>query len=310
MALSSEIEQDLQSYDESSIGVNLRGIALRGATQVEPAVSAAAHFRGVRLRDPKPLHANNLAPLLAKYLGKPISARLHETIRREIHRFYAARGFEALVPTLQQDARNGVLRFEITLLPLKKVQVQGNKYFRKEVYTRPFRDEIGAPLDTGKLIRSVASLNNSPFRSVSPELALESDPPGSILKLVARERFPLSAVVGFDNLGQPAFGEERLSLELNAGALFGWDHTLGYRLVTPLDPKRQMAHALIYTLPSPLGLGQMIELTGLYTSSNLDGETTYGAYRNRRSGSRPRVARTRRARCWPRRDEAPCPPQL
>lgn len=262
------MREDISHYDSTPFGVDLKGIALFEGKAPEP--TERLKCDGVQVMRGKLEKSDLLEKKLNAFLGKPISVRLVEEVRRAILDFYEKRRYFVSVPIANQEATTGIFQFGVTFRRWRKISIEGSPRYDAELYKRPFASLIDFPVTDGSLIEGLNALRRNPFRKVDytpSDLGNPNDEGGLGLRLAIEEKFPLSLSVGVDNQGVPILGEERYSLSLATTDPFHLDHVIQYRFITADDPRKETAHYLTYLLPSPFDYKHTIQLIGIYSQS-------------------------------------------
>lgn len=273
LAIERGIEEDLESYDNTSRGLMLKGIALYGDSKNVPSMPPS--LNGVSVVDESLLHAGILTHYLRRHIGSDITPRTFEKIRRDIFNYYRKLDHYVALPLVPQNVSNGVLQYLVVVSKLDSVSVQrnGTSYFKDKIYQNPYKKLLNKPLKMNDIGREAEELNRHPFRKASPSIRFDTSEPSqlpAIVDLNVTEKFPISATVGFDNQGNRLLGRTRYYGEILEAGLLGLDELIGYRFTAPYELRKQSSHAVTARIPSPFNPKHEIDLLGFYGRSSID----------------------------------------
>lgn len=211
-----------------------------------------------------------LRAMIQPLLGQPINTYNLGRLQREIVLMYR-RHHHPLVDVVlpeQESVSSGVVQVFVLEGRLGKVQVEGNKYYSTEVFTRAIRLQPGDLIDADKLLTDVDWLNRNPGRYTDVAFRQGQKLGESDVVLNVKDRFPVRGYVGYENNGPRFVGEDRLFAGANWFNVFGWDHRLSYQYTTDVELKLLHAHSLSYEIPLPWR--HTLSLYGGYADSEAD----------------------------------------
>ncbi len=204
-----------------------------------------------------------------KYLGKPLTTETLDELLREIiitYRDNRRPVVDVIVP--EQDVTHGHLVLEVLEGQVGRVQVTGQRWFRRPIFTSKIRFERGDEIDSLMLQEDLDWMNRNPFRRVDVVYAPGSEPGETDLLFEVEDRFPFRVYGGFENTGNRLTGEERFLAGFNWGHAFAMDHELNYQFTTGRYMDRVKAHSGSYVIPLPLR--HEVRFFGNYVESDVD----------------------------------------
>jgi len=186
--------------------------------------------------------SEKLSSLVAGYLNRPISFNDLRSAADLIAEYYRDQGWLIKTQIPQQDVTEGIVTIEILEASIGGVLIDNkskhvsNAHIEKWVYSAISRN---TPLSLSALDRALLTLNDLPDIQVTSSLQ-EGGRRGETNILLAVTDKPLfDGMVGLDNFGQSSTGQNRATASLNVNG--------------------------------PLGLGEQVNVYGLYTEG-----TNYG----------------------------------
>lgn len=145
------------------------------------------------------------------YLDRYLSAEGLEEIRLALTTLYVQRGYVdsgAVLP--DQDAVDGIVRFEIVEGKVTNITVTGLRWFRPDFLENRIELRTGPPLNTEDLQeRLQLFLEDARIKRLKAELKPGIWPGESELQVNVEERFPVKAAVQVDNYQSPSVGSVR-----------------------------------------------------------------------------------------------------
>ena len=186
------------------------------------------------------------------YLGRPFSDRGLAELVGEIEKTYRANRRPVVeVDVVRVEQQRGLLELKVREARIRQVQVTGNRWFRRTVFTRKSRLRAGDRIDSGMVNEDVDWMDRNPFRVVDARFE-PTDEPGEVdLVFEVKDRFPFRLYGGFENTGNTILGEERFIAGFNWGHLLALDHELHYEFGAGRYFDRIMTHSAAYVAPLP-----------------------------------------------------------
>ncbi|HEY1172522.1 MAG TPA: ShlB/FhaC/HecB family hemolysin secretion/activation protein [Verrucomicrobiae bacterium] len=203
-------------------------------------------------------------------IGQPINNYNLGRLQREIILFFRKnhRPLVDVVLPEQESVGNGVVQVFILEGKLGKVEVEGNKYFKSELFTKSISLRQGDVIDSQELLSDLDWMNRNPGRHVDAAFRRGEKLGESDVVLRVKDRFPLRGYVGYENNGPFVAGEDRVFAGFNWFNAFGVDHRLSYQYTTDIEFDLIHAHSVSYEIPLPWR--HTISLFGGYVDSEAD----------------------------------------
>lgn len=169
----------------------------------------------------------------------------------------------AIVPT--QNIADGVVRILVQLgekskavvitpateLKIRKINMQGARWFSESLLREKLRIEQGAMVRVSDLDQAISWTNNNPFRLVKVRLEPVSNTNEADLTIAVQEAFPLRLTASVDNSGNAIIGNNRYVATVSYANLWGLDHQIAYQYLTSSRPDVFQGHGLDYRVPLP-----------------------------------------------------------
>lgn len=180
------------------------------------------------------LSLSELDKILRPFTGKDRDFGNIQQALEALQDAYAGRGYNAVrVSIPEQDLRAGQVRLRVVEAKIRRVQVQGNRFFNEKNVRAglPSLKEGGVP--NTKTISKDAQLDNeNPSKQVTVALQAADDP-GQVdatVRVTDEKASRISAYV--DNTGTPSTGNYRLGLGYMNSNLFNGDDVLNVQAIT------------------------------------------------------------------------------
>jgi len=147
---------------------------------------------------------------------------------------YAGRGYNAVrVSVPEQDIRSGQVRLRVVEARIRRVQVQGNRFFDEENIRAglPSLKEGTSP-NTRAIGQHAQLVNENPAKQVSVALQAAEDP-GQVDAIVrVTDEKPSKVSVFADNTGTPKTGNYRTGVGYQNANLFNGDDLINAQVIT------------------------------------------------------------------------------
>lgn len=241
--------QPFKEGDDKPLGVKLTCLQLIA----KPAKRLPRDMRNVMVVDPT-LHlpAGLAERLQSEFMGQPLSLALLNRLVKSINTAYQATDFplvDAYLP--EQDITQGHVQVRLVEAVLGDVRVEGAKHSNPEYMRRQVRLPLGARIDTSKVGRDIAWLNENPVRKVNVVYEKSSREGASDIILKTTEVNPFQAYAGYANSGLEATGLNEISAGFNWYQVLGSEQTLSYQFSGNQELDALKAHALVWGVPLP-----------------------------------------------------------
>jgi hemolysin activation/secretion protein len=241
---------------------------------------------------------DELAPLVAEYLNRPISFAELQKAAAAVAEAYRAAGWVVRAYLPQQDIQNGVVTIQIVEAVFGGVKIEGvpAKRIALAQIQNGFEAQQpkGAPLNSNALDRALLLADDLPGVAVSGSLQEGANARETDLILKLADEPIIVGEASLDNTGSRSTGSERFTANLNFNSPFGYGdlvssnliHTqgsdylrLGFTLPVGADGWRVGANAsaLSYRLIAP----EFAALNGKGTSSTVGLDANYPIIRSR-----------------------------
>lgn len=177
----------------------------------------------IKLEGNTVLSSAALEKYTAAYNNRETSFEELASLADKITEVYIASGYstsQAYLPP--QKIEDGTVTLQVVEGKVEAVRVEGNKYFKKEIYERAVRlrpDKVFAYQD---LESSLYDLNQKPDLNAKGYIVAGKKPETSDIILKAEEKFPLHVYYGFNNRGT------KLTHRLRHEVHFDHNNLLGY----------------------------------------------------------------------------------
>jgi len=147
---------------------------------------------------------------------------------------YTGRGYNAVrVSVPEQDIRAGQVRLRVVEARIRRVQVQGNRFFdEKNVRAGLPSLKEGTSPNTRAIGQDAQLVNENPAKQVSVALQAADDPGEVDATVRVTDEKPGRTSVFADNTGTPATGNLRTGLGYQNANLFNGDDVLSAQLIT------------------------------------------------------------------------------
>jgi hemolysin activation/secretion protein len=218
------------------------------------------------------LQTRQFAAVAARFLAQPMNETKMRELQREIILYYRAHD-RPLVDVLypEQDVSNGMLQIIVIEGRLKEVKVQdkhGNPYTNGWSGAGFLRDSIhlrtNGVIAESRILKDIDWLNRNPFRQVEAVYEPDRREYGmSSVILRTDEQRQWSADAGYDDSGNRATSENRLTAGLTWGKAFGLADNQ-FRYAFTCDPSLQYLKVNSASYYAPLPWQHGLRLYGYY----------------------------------------------
>jgi hemolysin activation/secretion protein len=128
--------------------------------------------------------------------------------------------------------------------------VQGARHFSPDLIRRTSGLEPGQTLEINHLQGDLDRLNQNPFLTVNAIFRPGAETGETDVILDAKDRLPVRAYAGFDNLGVRSLGVDEFYVGANWGNAWGLGHVLSYQYTRTFTGRYQ-SHSASYVMPLP-----------------------------------------------------------
>jgi len=265
---------------------------------MQPVTGVMVTVKSFRFAGNTLLGNDELAPVVAEYLNRPLSFTELQKAAAAVAEAYRAAGWVVRAYLPQQDIQNGIVTIQIVEAVFGGVKIEGSP--AKRVALAQIQNGFeaqqkkGAPLNSNALDRALLLADNLPGVAVSGSLQEGVNASETDLMLKLADEPIIVGEASLDNTGSRSTGSGRLTANLNLNSPFGYGdlvssnliHTQGsdyLRLAVTIpvgaDGWRMGANAsaLSYRLIAP----EFAALNGKGTSSTVGLDANYPIIRSR-----------------------------
>jgi hemolysin activation/secretion protein len=180
------------------------------------------------------LSQNEIDGVLAPFSGKDRDFGDIQRALEALQDAYAGRGYNAVrVSIPEQDIRAGQVRLRVVEARIRRVRVQGNRFFdEKNVRAGLPSLKEGSSPNTRSIGQDAQLVNENPAKQVSVALQAADDPGQVDATVRVTDENPSRISVFADNTGTPATGNYRVGAGYQHANVFNSDHVLNAQVLT------------------------------------------------------------------------------
>lgn len=192
----------------------------------------------------------------------------------QIQSVYREAGYGGVIAYVPEQAlAAGDVVINVVEGKLAAIKISGNRYYDSaNIRAGLPKLREGVTPEVRAIDRDIRLSNENPAKELKVTLVAGEKPGAIDAELAVTDENPLRFLFGFDNTGDPATGDYRLSLGVQHANLFGLDHVGTAQVQTsPGEPERVHIYSLGYRLPL---YDHAASLDAFYAYSNVDSGTT------------------------------------
>jgi hemolysin activation/secretion protein len=157
---------------------------------------------------------------------------------------------------------NNTLELKVILGRMGKLEVKGNRYFKKRLLTKKVTIKKGEPFNYNQLRSDLYNINQYPDRNVQTVLTPGAEPGETDVLFNVQDRLPIHVGFSYDTFGSRYLGRERYLGTVTDNNLLGFDDIFTFQF--------QQAEANAYRLQSFRYLLPVTNATqvGIYATRN------------------------------------------
>lgn len=218
------------------------------------------------------------ADAISQQGGKFTIGRL-EDVAEAISSYYRARGLLFATCTVPvQEVQGGVVKLDLLIGRLGKVEVEGNKRYKADLLTKNFDKLIDAPLEQGGLESALLRLNQYPGLSVTGVVKPGDEPGKGTLVAKVQQEKPFGLTIGADTFGRPETGRSRFFLAGDVNNPLGFGDKFSVFAQPSVDPQHadvlgQRYISGAYDVPT-YWPGTFLQVFYRYNDYDVDNQTT------------------------------------
>lgn len=229
----------------------LRGLVFVNGPDRLNASGVAAPSGGVDTAQIPELDDPDFTRQLIPFIGKPLTLADLDQIRSLATSWLRQHDRPFIdVSAPPQNISGGVVQIVVTQYRLGKVEVQGARHFSPDLIRRTSGLEPGQTLELDQLQGDLDRLNQNPFLTVNAIFRPGAETGGTDVILDAKDRLPIRAYAGYDNLGVRSLGVDEYYVGANWGNAWGLGHVLSYQYTRTFTGRYQ-SHSASYVAPLP-----------------------------------------------------------
>src|SRR6266852_6956385 len=213
---------------------------------------------------------SELDRILAPFSGKDRDFGDIQRALEALQAVYAGRGYNAVrVSVPEQDIRSGEVRLRVVEARIRRVRVQGNRFFdEKNVRAGLPSLKEGTSPNTRAIGRDAQLVNENPAKQVSVALQAADDPGQVDATVRVTDDKPSKTSVFADNTGTPRTGNYRIGLSYQNANLFNGDDVINAQVLTsPGHASDVKVFGAGYRVPV-YGLSSVVDVLAGYSSVN------------------------------------------
>ena len=232
------------------------------------ALQATPDSGPVVVQDVPLLATKEFAGIVAAYVGRPITMDLINQLGRDIRAYLQKHGalIAGIVPLDNQKVIGGEIRLIVTPGHYKQLQIQGNRWFSRELLQSKLGVKPGDEVRLSTLEEAVNWANANPFRRIKVLVnEVQTEPGMADLIVNVQEALPLRLATSYDNTGNGVIGQNHYTASVQFGNLWGLDHQGSYQFTTTDNIRLYQAHSGDYRIPLPWH--HYVQFAGAYSKS-------------------------------------------
>jgi hemolysin activation/secretion protein len=216
-------------------------------------------------------HDDLLLKILAPFTGPDKRADDVEKARSALEQYYHERGYPTVLVNIpEQTVESGTVRLEVIESKVRRVRVQGNRYFTRETLLKEmpaFRP--GEVLYLPRIREQLARMNRNPDLKVAPVL-MPGKKTGTVdVEFRVKDKLPLHGSLEYNNRSTHTTTDTRLNAMLRYDNLWQKEHSAVLQYQTaPEDTDEVQLLTFSYGLPSPLNDEHMIAAYAVWSDSD------------------------------------------
>ncbi len=196
--------------------------------------------------------------IVASFEGKELSMADMQKVADLVSDAFRQKGFittRTILPPQQLD--NNTLELKVVEGQMGNVDVQGNRFFKKRLFTKRISNQQGQPLDYNRLRADLSKLNQASDRSVKAVLTPGKEPGQTDVILNVKDRLPIHLGLTYDNYSSKYIGKHGFAGTLTHNNLLGFDDilTIEYRQAPSMNTYQLVSGRYLLPITSSTQLG-------------------------------------------------------
>ena len=227
--LTSQAEKFREEQKKKPLGPEEKPLIVQEKEKQAPEKIEGPRFtvKKIKLEGNTLLSSKALEKYTAPYENKESSFEELSVVAEKITDAYIAAGYstsQAYIPP--QKVEDGTVTLKVLEGKVGSVRVEGNQYYRKEVYEDAIRLRADRIFSYQDLETGLYTLNQKPDIKAKGYVVPGEKPETSDLVIKTEERFPIHAYYGFNNRGTRLTHRQRHEAHLDNNNLLGYGDTL------------------------------------------------------------------------------------
>ena len=180
------------------------------------------------------LSQNELDKILKPFAGRDRDFGDIQRAQEALQDAYGSRGYSAVrVSVPEQDIRAGAVRLRVVEARIRRVRVQGNRFFSENnvMASLPSLKEGSSP-NTRAIGKDAQLVNENPSKQVSVAFQAADDPGQVDATVTVTDENPSKISAYVDNTGTPSTGNYRVGAGYQNANLFNGDDVLNFQAIT------------------------------------------------------------------------------
>ncbi len=208
---------------------------------------------------------------LAEFTGPEKTATDVERARESIENLYHELGYPTVMVSIpEQTVEDGVVKFEAIEGKIKRVTVNGNRYYTMEAVRKELPSFVTGEIPyIPRLQEEINKINSSADLKVIPKMSPGEELGTVNVELNVEDHLPLHASLEISNRASPNTTPLRLSAMIRYDNLWQRGHSISVQYQTsPMDPGEVQVVAGSYVLPVPGRDSDRIAVYGVLADSS------------------------------------------
>lgn len=179
------------------------------------------------------LSQDEITKVTTPFEGKELSVRDMQKVADLVTDVYRKKGFittRAILPP--QQVTNNTLELNIVQGLMGNLEVKGNRYFKKSLFTKRVSLKKGEPFNYDKLRNDLNAINQFPDRNVKTVITPGQEPGQTDVVFDVKDRLPIHVGFSYDNFASKYIGKNRYTGTVTDNNLLGFDDILTFQYQT------------------------------------------------------------------------------
>ena len=176
------------------------------------------------------LPESEINAIIQPFEGKELTVTDMQKAADLITDAFRKRGFittRAVIPP--QKVLDNTLELKVILGLMGSLDVKGNHYFKKFLFTKRVTLKKGEPFNYNKLRSDLFNINQYPDRNVKAVITPGQEPGETDVLFNVKDNLPIHVNLSFDNFGSKYLGKNRFSGTVSDDNFLGFDDILSFQ---------------------------------------------------------------------------------